>query len=37
MRSIIDSTSGWLKHANAYNLKKVMKIDEIRRQYVAKI
>ena len=37
MRSIIDSTVGWLKHANAYNLKKAMKIDEIRRQYVAKI
>ena len=37
MRSIIDSTSGWLKHANAYNLKQAMKIDEIRGYYIAKV
>jgi retron-type reverse transcriptase len=37
MRSIIDSTSGWLKHANAYNLKQAMKIDEIRGHYIAKV
>ena len=37
MRSIIDSTAGWLKHANAYNLKKAMKIDEMRGHYIAKV
>lgn len=37
MRSIIDSTVGWLKHANAYNLKKAMKIDEMRGHYIAKV
>lgn len=34
-RSSIDSVAGHIKHANSYNLKKSMRIDEIRRQYVA--
>lgn len=37
MRSVIDSMSGWLKHANAYNLKKSMRISEIRRQYIGTV
>ena len=37
MRSIIDSMAGWLKHANAYNLKQSMRINEIRRQYIGKV
>ncbi len=35
MRSTIDSISGWLKHANAYNLKQSMGIDKIRGKYCA--
>mgnify|MGYP003571274868 FL=1 len=35
MRSTIDSISGWLKHANAYNLKQSMRIKEIRGKYCA--
>jgi len=37
MRSVIDSMSGWLKHANAYNLKKSMRISEIRGQYIGTV
>lgn len=37
MRSTIDSIGGWLKHANTYNLKKSMQINEIRRQYVGAV
>lgn len=37
MRSVIDSTAGWLKHANAYNLKKSMRINEIRWRYIGTI
>lgn len=35
MRSKLDSVSGHIKHANSYNLKKSMGIDEMRRRYVA--
>lgn len=35
MRSTIDSISGWLKHANAYNLKQSMRVKEIRGKYCA--
>lgn len=35
MRSVIDSIYGWTKHANAYNFRQAIKIDEIRREYCA--
>lgn len=35
MRSTIDSIAGWLKHANSYNLKIAMDINNIRRRYCA--
>lgn len=33
LRSIIDSISGWLSHANAYHLSQKMHLAEIRRLY----
>lgn len=35
LRSIIDSVSGWLSHANAHHLALKMRLAEIRKQYVA--
>lgn len=34
LRSILDSISGWLSHANSYHLSRKMKIAEIRKRYV---
>lgn len=31
-RAIIDSTYGWMKHANTYNLRNTMKLEKVRGQ-----
>lgn len=34
MRSVLDSISGWLSHANAYHLSQKMGLAELRARYV---
>lgn len=34
LRSILDSISGWLSHANAHHLAQKMRLDEIRAKYI---
>lgn len=34
LRSILDSISGWLSHANAYHLSQKMGLVEIRDRYI---
>ena len=33
----IDSIYGWIKHANSYNLREKMEIDDVRRKLIAKL
>lgn len=34
LRSVLDSISGWISHANAYHLAQKMGLDEIRARYI---